>query len=110
MQHAEAQRRVHPQPAARLHGRSPGQGLGFGDLVEDRAAALVQGLAAFGQRQPARGAVQQPRAQVRFELADVAGHVGRGRAQRIGGPREPAACDHATKTSNARSRSITDHS
>ena len=44
--------------------------LGVLGLGDDPGAALVEGLADLGQRQPPRGAVEQPRAQAVLEPGD----------------------------------------
>ena len=61
-----------PQRAARLDGRRADRRFGFLEVGEQLQRALEERLAAFGQRQPARGAVEQARAQMRLELGDVA--------------------------------------
>ena len=67
------------------------------DVRENLLAALQIALARFGQRDAARGAVQQTRAQVRFQIGNRARRVCRGRIQVLRGPREAARFDDADK-------------
>ena len=54
----------------------------------------VEELAVVGQRQAARGPVQQPGAEALLKLADVARHRGLGYPDRVGGADEAAGLDH----------------
>ncbi len=67
--------------------------LGFRNVLEDRQRALVQRLAALGQRQPPRGPVEQPGAEKRLQFLDIARDVGGRGVQRIGGAGEAAPGD-----------------
>ena len=67
-------------------------GLRFG---EDARGVLGERLAAFGQRQPARGAVEQRLAELRLEPGDRLGDGRLGHADRVGGAAERAMLDDA---------------
>ncbi len=68
---------VYAQHAGQLIGLLAGRGLGLVHVVKDVPNPLQVGLPGFGQRQLARGALQQPRAQVLLKVRDQAGHHGR---------------------------------
>jgi hypothetical protein len=70
---------------------------GVGHRPEQRRDAGVQLLARCGRRHAACGAVQQPRTQPRFELADGLAQRGRRHTEVLGGPRKAAALDHGGK-------------
>ncbi|MNN37125.1 hypothetical protein D3C81_1510590 [compost metagenome] len=78
---AEHDRRHQPQRAReRLTARRDHR-LGFFHILEDLAAALEVGFAGVCQRQAARGAVQQPGAQVAFQVRHIARDHGIGHFQ-----------------------------
>ena len=80
----------HAQLAARLGARGRGQRLGLLDLGQDMAHPLQVGLARVGERQPAGGAVDQPRAEVLLEVGDQPGHDRRREVQLARGAGEAA--------------------
>jgi hypothetical protein len=91
----DAVRRRQTNPAARDGSGLAGQRLGLGQVGEQRNTAFIESLPGFGQRQPTRGPVQQPRTQVLLEVRDVT-RQRRGRpTELLGGPHEAAALDHA---------------
>jgi hypothetical protein len=81
--------------AARPRGAGGGERFCLVQVGQQRDAALEERLPALGQRQAPRGAVEQARAQVDFEI----GHALRQRrgrqAHALGGAHEAAAFDHA---------------
>ena len=64
------------------------------EVVEDLHAALEVGRAGLGQRQAPGGAVQQPRAQARFELQHLAREYGLGGLLPLGGLDVAARAHH----------------
>ena len=74
MQVAERERRVDAQQSARDDVARGDLRLGLVDEAEQFAAARVEDLAFLGERQPAGRPVQQPDAEPRLQLADVARH------------------------------------
>lgn len=86
LMHRDRGRAQDAHVAARLGRRFAGQRLGFLDLDQDRPHLLEIGLADLGQRDAARGAVEQPCAEVRLELGHHARDHRRRRVQR---PRRP---------------------
>src|SRR5260370_1435738 len=77
MQNAERERRVHPQPSARLQGRGRRDRLGLRHILENGERLIVERLAGLGQRQAPGGAVEQPRAEGLLQLVDITGDIGR---------------------------------
>ncbi|MDQ0623828.1 hypothetical protein QFZ39_003038 [Paraburkholderia graminis] len=67
------------------------------DIREDLLAALQIALARLGERDAARGAVQQARAQMRFQIGDRARRVRGRRIKVLRGTRETARLDDADK-------------
>ena len=67
--------------------------LGFLEIGQELHAALVERLAGFGERQPARRAVEEPRVEMRLELGDVARHRRHRHAEALGRAREAAGLD-----------------
>ncbi|MNY43174.1 hypothetical protein D3C86_1781120 [compost metagenome] len=59
---------MHAQQAFELGALRARHGIGFVDVLQDVAHPAQIALAGFGQRQPARRALQQPRAQMVFEI------------------------------------------
>jgi hypothetical protein len=64
---------------------------------EDLLAALQVALAGLGQRDAARRAVQQARAQVRLQIGHRARRIRGGRVQMLRGARKAARFDDADK-------------
>ena len=92
--HAERQRRRHPQQPRRLeHGLVDGA-FGLAHLAQQRLAAAVEGFAHVGEEQPPRVALHQPRGQALFQRRQVAAGRGVGQAQRLGRPRQAAQFGH----------------
>ena len=77
--------------------RVAGLGLGLIDIGEDLLAALQIALAGLGERDAARGAVQQARAQMRFQIGHRARRISSRRIQMLRGTRETARFDDADK-------------
>ena len=75
--HREVRRRQHAQVPARLAARGAGERLGFFDLGEDQPRALQVGLADVGEGEPARRAVDEPCAEMLFEVRHQPRHDGR---------------------------------
>ena len=68
--------------------------LEVGEQLHD---ALVERAAAFGEREPARRAVQEPRAEVRLEVGDVPRHRRGGDTEAVGSAGETALLDYLGK-------------
>src|SRR6266705_3041062 len=79
---------IDSQPPPRHHGGGRGEGLHFGNLVDDDFSALVERLAGLGQRQLARAAVEKASAEMRLEVFHIAGYVCRRRVERLRRARE----------------------
>ena len=94
VQRAEGLRRADAQTALGLHGAGRHLGLGLLHGLQHLLATLVISLALTGERQPARGALQQPRAQVRLQVADLTRHGGLGEGRCIHRADEAAGLDH----------------
>ena len=94
MQHAEGDIAVDGEMAAR---RRAGRRLALGllHLAEDAHGALVEGLAFLRQRELARGAVDQPRAEPRLQPGDQLADARRRQAQFSRGRGEAAEIDDA---------------
>jgi len=69
-------------------------GLGLLEAGEQLAGAGQEDLALHGQRQPAGGAVHQPHAQVRFQIADMARDGRLRHPEGLGTRDEAAGVDH----------------
>jgi hypothetical protein len=67
-------RRVDAQHAGQLAAVRAHQRIGLVDLLQDGAHPHQVRLAGFGERQPARAALEQPRLQVVLEIGDQARH------------------------------------
>ena len=91
---AEGGMAVDAQRAARLLRARRGGGLGVVDVEQDLAHPLQVVLAGFGQRQAARGAVQEARAEMGFQVGDIARHDRRRHAQRGRSAGKTALVDH----------------
>jgi hypothetical protein len=91
VQAAEGDRCGHDQLAAG-RGVFPGRGpLGLGHLLQDAPAGRHIGLAGVGERQLAGGAHQQPRAEPRFQLGNLAADCRQRRAEPASRSGETAA-------------------
>lgn len=84
----ETRRRVHVQSPRRLCLRVGRLGFGFVDIRENPLATVEVALACVRQRNAAGAAIQQTRAQMRFQLRDRARCVGRRNVQPLGGARK----------------------
>jgi hypothetical protein len=85
MQHAEGDRRVDPQHAARLVVQARHPRLGLLHKRQDIGAAFIVGAPRLGRAHPPCGAVQQPRAQPMFQFHHRLAHGGTGQTQRAPG-------------------------
>ena len=99
---AEGMAHVHAQPSLRPLAEARDFVLGLLDVREDALRAVEEGLALRGEREAARGAVQEPDAEAvlhaRDELRD-----GRGRETEVArGRREPALLDRAHERGHVR--------
>ncbi len=74
-------RRADTQRAGRLALHRTERAVGLVQVVKDLCNLRVVLLAGLGQTQPARGAVEQPRRQMRFQLADILADRGGGQAK-----------------------------
>ncbi len=95
--HRKAGRHQHAEPAARLGGGDAGHGLGIVHLAEDVAHPLEVVLADVGERQPARGAVDQAGAEVLLEFGHQPGGDRRRDVHRGGRLGETAGIDDASE-------------
>ena len=95
--HAEVDGSGEAQGAARAGGAFGGGALRIVEIREQLHAALVETLAALGEREAPRGAVEQPRLEMRFQLRDQPRAGRRGNGQPVGGAREAALLDHLGK-------------
>ena len=68
---AEAHATGEAQRAARLHGRQAHRALGLLEIGQQLQGPLVEGLAGFGQREAASGAMEQARLEVRLEVRNL---------------------------------------
>jgi hypothetical protein len=91
VQAAEQDRRREAQLAARRRALPCGRPLNLVEVGEHAARARQKPLAGFGEAHRARGAVEQPHAEPRLELADRARDRGRRAAQAARGLGEAAA-------------------
>src|SRR5690606_33770879 len=82
------------QPAARAGLQLPDRALGLDQVARDALRMLVVHAAGFGQAELARGAVEQLRAQARFEFLHLAADRGLGKTQRARRADETAVLDH----------------
>mmetsp|Transcript_21974 Transcript_21974/g.86270 ORF Transcript_21974/g.86270 Transcript_21974/m.86270 type:complete len:275 (-) Transcript_21974:1008-1832(-) len=89
----ERRRAGEAQPARRLAVGAAGAFLHIGAQVQQLAAAGQRRLASFGQAEPPRRAVQQPRAQPGLHRRQVAADHGRGHVQPLGRQRQAALLD-----------------
>ena len=67
------------------------------DVGQNLLATLQIPLAGFSERDTARGAIEQPRTQMRFKIGDRARGIGGGRIQVLRGTCEAACLDDADK-------------
>ena len=88
--------------------RVAGLGLGLVDIGQDLLAALQVALAGLGQRDAPRGAIQEARAQVRFQVRYRPRGVGGRRIELLGGRGETARIDHAHEHTHVLKRIHTD--
>ncbi len=94
---AEARHCMNFQLAGRTRMSVARLGFSLIDIREDLFAALQIALAGLGQRNAARGAVQQARAQMRFQIGHRARRIRGGRIQVLRGTRETARFDNTDK-------------
>ena len=85
------------QVARCLAGARVQLGLRFLKRVKQVGAAQMEQLAVIGQRQAARGAVQQPHAEAPFQIGDQARHRRLGTAYGLGSTHETAVVDDRNK-------------
>ena len=83
------------QHALRLAAIFAGDQFGLRDVSEDAHAALVERFAGIGQRDAARGAVEQPHAQPLLQPIDPPAHGGARHIERLCGRREARVVDDA---------------
>jgi hypothetical protein len=95
VQPPERGRRRDPQRAARLAGAAGHPGFGFLDRAEDRHHAFVEALACLGQRELARGALEQAHAQPVLQPPDALGDDGRRQVELAAGGRHAFGGDDA---------------
>ena len=102
-QHAPAEGHAGADAQAALHAalHQRGQAVGLFELAGDQLALVVVGRAHLGGRDPARAAVQQPRAEPAFQRRDVLGGGGLGDAQVGAGLAEAAGLDDADEETQA---------
>jgi hypothetical protein len=86
--HSGASWRIPKLTGALMRSRPLGFSVVADDVFEHAARSFVERLSAFGQRELARVPVDQPSAEVRLELGDVARDVRRRGVERVGGARE----------------------
>ena len=84
MAHAEVHRSCQPDRAARHDGGAARFLLGLLQVGEELHRALIEGLTALGEADAPRGAIEEPRLQVRLEVGDVARGGGSGQAELAG--------------------------
>jgi hypothetical protein len=92
---AETDRCRDAQPARELRAAALDAGFGLRHLGHEAARRFEVALALVGERQRARGAREQPRAEVAFESSDLLAHRALRRRQLAGHRREAAGLDHA---------------
>ena len=98
-QHVRGQHRCRRQTqyAGRCLGVHAGHAIGFVDVLQDGAHPRHVGLSGLAQRDAARGAVKQARAQVLLQVGHQPGDHGRRHLQRARGGGKAPFIDHALK-------------
>ncbi len=91
---ADRIRRGEAQPAARAALQLADRALGFVEFARDALAVFEVDVAGLGQAELARGAMQELRAQARFQVLHLAADRGLGQAQRARRGNEAAVLDH----------------
>ena len=94
MTNAERDRARQPERSARDDRRRSHRLLGFLEVGQQLHAALVERLAALGQREPARRPVEESRVEMRLEVGDVARNRRRRQLEPGGRTGETALLDH----------------
>ena len=95
--HAKRDPAGQPQPALRHDGCGAYHALRLVEVRQQLHAALVERLPRFGEREPARRPIQEPRVEVRLELRDLPRHR-RGRdGKAFGGAGKTAQLDDLCK-------------
>ena len=95
--HAKRDPAGQPKPALRHDGCGAYHALRLVELGEQLHAALVERLPRFGEREPARRPIQEPRVEVRLELRNLPRHRGGRNRKAFGGAGETAQLDHLCK-------------